>query len=272
IGGCFFWMFFPSHYLRKKGLNEIGCSNFHNLRENIKQLKTLSGKGNFSLIIGFMLLLYILFSTKIVEVTQLIPFLGIINKILTNTSYSFFIFILATIEYLILMTIGLMVLLKTDNIKESFILHLKLFNPFIIFLVILTAIGFPERLEEVTFVNAISYFFGYIFWAFIQQIPFLGYVHTHVREGLERHDKFKNERLRNFSTALITAGLFSIVHFPAWELSVIAFIMEFLLSLAFFNKETRNMFIACVFHAFIGTIIVYFWNIDLLAGYLALFK
>ncbi|MHA1999058.1 MAG: hypothetical protein ACTSU9_13115 [Promethearchaeota archaeon] len=270
IGVILIWMIFLSHYFRGRSLEELGCET--PIKWKI-QIKKFSHKGprNVLLMFGVLLLVFIMFTRELADSTKLLPIIGDLNDLLIPRIGAFGVLVISIIEFELLLTVATRIMLKLDNIKESFSAHFTSTFPLLFILILITMIQFPENLENMTFVKTVAGFFNYIFWAFLQQVPFMGYVNTQLREGLARQNLVKGSFSRKYLAAALTGLIFMIIHFPAWELSLIAGSMSFFLALVYYDKETRNMFMTSAFHAIFGVIVVYFFNINMATTYTALF-
>ncbi|MBD3185649.1 hypothetical protein GF325_02375 [Candidatus Bathyarchaeota archaeon] len=272
VGVVLIWMSFISHYFRGRNLDDLGCATPIKYKLLLKKFRNSNNPRNVLLFFGIYLLIFILFTTNIIDATKLLPVLGPLNMNLVPLIGNFAVVIISIIEYEVLLFFATRIMLKLENVKESFSANFVNTFPLLFVLILVTLIEFPERIESVALVDAMAYMFNYIFWAFVQQVPFMGYVNTQVREGLERQELITNHRARKFIAAGITGGIFAIVHFPAWTLSIIAGFMSFFLSFAYYEKETRNMFMTCIFHAIFGLIVVFFFDINMQTTYTALFQ
>jgi hypothetical protein len=302
IAVIFVWMFGPGTYLRRRSLHDLGLCTYKDFAANVQRLRTRRDPWNWIVVIFAIMVIYLLFLTNFTVFTGDIPVIQTFNKLLENylksmgsSTYNVGIIVLATLEYTVFVIAFACFLLKTDTLKDALWKYAKYGIPFLLFLFFYALIRYPGKATSVTFVNALSFFFGYVFWAFLQQIPLLIYTNTMLRDGIERHEIMRNgenrfqtkyfdnskrfkgkeipyEQRKRLLVTLITALLFAMVHLPAWFLSFDACLMEFIIAYFYWDPKTRNVLALCILHAAAGVLIVFFIQMNLKVGYVALFN
>jgi hypothetical protein len=299
VGATFVWMFVPGTYLRGKPMHELGLCTYKDFIANVKKLRSRRDPWNWIIIILAIIAVYYLFLTNFIVFTMNIAIIGQFNVTVANTlkamgptAYSVGIVVLATLEYALFVLTFTCFLLKTDNLKAALWKYGKYGIPFLMYLFIYALVRYPDRATSVTFVNALSFFFGYVYWALLQQIPMLVYTNTLLREGIERHEIKKNgenrfktnyfgsgrfagkewpyEQRKRLLVTLITALLFAMIHLPAWFLAFNAFLMEFIIAYYYWDPKTRNVLALCILHAAAGVLVVFFIKMNLAVGYVAI--
>lgn len=269
IGLLLSWMILFSHAMRGRGFDDLGFSSYQAFTQKIHKVLKWNEKWNYMLIGGTIVSAYVIFMLNFVPFTDLIPILGPLNHLLMETiPGSVFTFILATMQFLFFAVITALFFFKTDNIKPSVKEHAKYGTPLLL-LLFTVALATSERAYTEPFMNVASHFLGYIYWALAQQVPTLVYVLPSALDGLERSSLVKDPRHRQVVASLITASLFAAIHVPAMPLSLIAFIMEFMIAMLFSFKKYRNVFAACLFHAMAGVIVVLLMDVDVTVGFMA---
>nr|MDO8085523.1 hypothetical protein [Candidatus Sigynarchaeum springense] len=272
IGVFFSWMILLSHAARKRGFEELGFSSHRSFANKMEKVRKWGDKWNYMLIYGAIIAAYVIFMLIFVPFTGLIPIFGTLNDfIMQNASYSFFTFFLVTIEFIFFALITALFFFKTDNIKPSLKVHAKYGTPFLLFMFTWAILTSKHAYTE-TFMNVISHFLGYIYFALAQQVVTLVYVNTSAMEGLERSGLVKDPRRRRIISSIITASIFAAIHVPAIALSVIAFMMELIIAMLYSKKEYRNVFVACLFHAMVGVIVVLLMQIEATVGFISVTK
>jgi hypothetical protein len=269
VGFFLIWMIMISPAARKRGFEDLGFASHKSFAGKLNKVLKWGEKWNYMLIGGTVVAAYVIFMLNFVSFTDLIPVLGPLNHLLMeNVPNSVFTFVLATVQFIFFAVITALFFFKTDNIKPSVKEYAKYGTPFLLLLFTL-ALATSERAYTETFMNVASNFLGYIYWALAQQVPTLVYVNTSAMEGLERSGIVKDFRRRQIISALITASIFAGIHIPAMPLSLIAFVMEFMIAMIYSFKKYRNVFAACLFHAMVGVIVVLLMQIDVTVGFMA---
>jgi hypothetical protein len=269
LGFLFIWMIFISHAARKRSFEDLGFSSHRSFKAKLDKVLKWGEKWNYMLIYGTIIAAYAIFMLNFLPFTDLLPFIGELNEfVVENVSNSAFTFILATGQFALFSVGTALFFFKTDNIKQSVKEYAKYGTPFILFLFTWALLTSEYSYTE-TFMNVVSRFLGYIYWALAQQLTTLVYVNTSAMEGLERSGLVKDPQKRRIISSLITASVFAGIHIPAMPLSLIAFVMEFIIAMIFSFKQYRNAFAACLFHAMVGVIIVLLMRIDVVVGFLA---
>jgi hypothetical protein len=273
LGWCvlafiYMWMSLISHWLRGRTLTSLGLSSHKIFGAKIEKIKQSGEAWNYFLIIGTVIAAYIIFNLYFLPFTDLIPILGMFNLFLVTAFPSpLFPFILAAGEFILIAVSISLFLFKTDNIKPSLIANAKYGTPFLLFVFTL-ALATSDSAYTVPFMEVITQFIGYIFWALFQQLPMV-YIAISAIEGL--HELGPPITLHTYRgrAALITASLFAVTHFPAWELSIIAFFMELVIVMIFLDSRYRNLFASCILHALAGVIVTSLMQIDRIVGFMA---
>ncbi|MFX0102421.1 MAG: hypothetical protein ACFFCS_22840 [Candidatus Hodarchaeota archaeon] len=266
------WMVIFSHYFRGRTLEELGCTNPVKFRLWMRKLIDAKGIRNEIMIIGAYTLILVLFLSELLDATALLPFLGDLNRVLLKNLDEVYVIIICIIEYEVLFIITTTFMLKVDNIRQSFSAHFTHLYPLIFTLILIGLLVYPDLAKTQTFMVTLAHFFSYIFWGFIQQVPFMAYTATMLRDGFEKQSKIKPRHAKKLLVAAINGAMFYTVHLPTLELSIIASIMSFSLTLVYYEENLRNLFMTSVFHAIIGVIVVFFFNIDMQTTYVALFS
>ncbi|HME56262.1 MAG TPA: CPBP family glutamic-type intramembrane protease [Candidatus Lokiarchaeia archaeon] len=264
----FLWMVLGSHFIRKRGFFDLGFTSPRRLIVNLGKVKGWRDKWNYFLILGTVLAAYIIYMATFTPFTNLMPVISNINQFLISHVDAITAFVIATGEFVLFGAATALFFFKTDNIKPSLKAHAKYGSPFLIMLFVAALIVAPAKVYSQTFMGIVSSFLGYIYWALFQQVTTLVYFNTSAREGLERSKRITNPVARRVIASIITAFFFSAIHFPAPVLSAIAFGMEFILAMLYYEPKTRNIFVTCLIHAMAGVVIVFFLNIDLSVGFL----
>jgi len=267
VGAFLTWMAMIAHAIRKRNLDDLGFTSIKRFGKNLQSIKQRREAWNYFLIVGTILAGYFIFLVNFLPFTSLIPFLGEINTFIAGIVHPAVNVIIATLEFLFFGVFTAFYFFKTDNIKASLLRHAKYGTPVLLFLFTFAMIVNQDKVFSQTFMKVVAHFLGYIFWAMFQQIPTLVYVNTSMREGLEKSTRITSPSKRRFLAAFVTASFFAILHFPAFILAMIAFTFEFILSMIYYDKKFRNVFVACLLHAATGVIVVFFLDIDLIAGY-----
>ncbi len=269
IGLLFFWMIFVSHAARNRGFDELGFSSHKSFAAKLNKVLKWVEKWNYMLIYGTIIAAYAIFMLNFVPFTDLIPVLGPLNHLLMkHVPNSIFTFVLASVQFVFFAVITALFFFKTDNIKPSVKEYAKYGTPFLLFMFTWALLASEHAYTE-TFMNVVAHFLGYIYWALAQQVVTLVYVHTSAMEGLERSGIVKDPQKRNIISSIITASIFAGIHIPAMPLSLIAFVLEFIIAMIYSIKKYRNVFAACLFHAMVGVIVVLLMQIDVAVGFMA---
>ncbi len=257
VGGVMLvWLLFVSHWAHKRGFEYLGFASHKSFAGKINKVLKWGEKWNYFLIGGTVVAAYAIFMYNFVVFTDLIPLLGPLNQFLIMTiPHSAFTFVLATGQFIFFAVITALFFFKTDNIKPSVKEYAKYGTPFLLFL-FTWALATSTRAYTETFMNVVSQFLGYIYWALAQQVPSLVYIHPSAMDGLEQSGLVKDPRRRQIVSSLITASIFAVIHLPAMPVTVIAFFMEFIIAMIYSIKKYRNVFAACLFHAMAGVIFV----------------
>jgi len=266
----FIWMILGSHFFRKRGFFDLGFTSPKRLVMNLGKIKRWRDVWNYFLITGTVICAYIIFMATFMPFTDLMPVISTINRFVIFQVGAITAIFIATGEFVLFGVATALFFFKTDNIKPSLKAHAKYGFPFLSLLFVAALIVAPAKVYSQTFMTIVSSFLGYIYWALFQQITTLVYFNTSAREGLERSKRITNPVARRVIAAIISAFLFSAIHFPAPILSTISFAMEFILAMLYYDPKTRNIFVTCVIHAMGGVIIVFFLNIDLAVGFLTI--
>jgi hypothetical protein len=268
MGFIYTWMAFISHGLRGRTLASLGLSSHKIFGAKIEKIKQSGKAWNYFIIIGTVIAAYIIFNLYFLSFTDLIPFFGLFNEFLVTAIPSpFFSFALGTGEFILIAIAISLFFFKTDNIKPSLIVNAKYSTPFLLF-VFTWALATSNAAYTISFMEVITQFIGYIFWALFQQLPMV-YIAVSTLEGLQElgpPNKLLSHRGR---AAIITASLFAVTHFPAWELSIITFFMELVIITVFLDSRYRNLFVSCILHAMAGVIVTSLMQIDRIAGFMA---
>ncbi len=266
------WVMILSHAIRKRGFEYLGFSSYKSFAGKINKVLKWGEKWNYMLIGGTIISSYIIFMLNFGLFTDLIPLLDTLNHyLMVYVPHSTFTFILATVQFIFFAAITAFFFFKTDNIKPSLKEHAKYGTPFLLIL-FSVALMTSERAYTETFMTVAANFLGYIYWALAQQVPTLVYMFPSAMEGLERSGLVKDPKRRQIVSAFITAAIFAAIHVPAMPLSLIAFVMEFIIAMIFSFKKYRNVFAACIFHAMAGVIVVFLMQIDVTVGFMAFFR
>ncbi len=257
VGGfVLLWQVLISHWAHKRGFEYLGFASHKSFASKISKVLKWDEKWNYFLIGGTVVAAYAIFMYSFVTFTDLIPVLGPLNRFLIeNIPHSAFTFLLATVQFIFFAVITALFFFKTDNIKPSVKEHAKYGTPFLL-LLFTWALATSSRAYTETFMNVVSQFLGYIYWALAQQVPALVYIHPSAMEGLERSGLVKDPRRRQIVSSLITASIFAVIHLPAMPVTVFAFFMELIIAMIYSIKKYRNVFAACLFHAMVGVIVV----------------
>jgi hypothetical protein len=251
------WMMFISHAVRKRGFEYLGFASHRSFASKINKILKWGEKWNYFLIGGTVICAYAIFMYNFATFTDLIFALGPLNRFLIeNIPHSAFTFLLATGQFIFFVVITALFFFKTDNIKPSVKEYAKYGTPYILFLFI-WAVAMSQRAYTETFMNVATNFLGYIYWALAQQLPTLVYISPSAMEGLERSGLVKDPRRRQIISSLITASIFAGIHLPTMPLSLFAFVMEFIIAMIYSFDKYRNVFVACLFHAMVGVIVVF---------------
>lgn len=264
------WMILGSHFFRKRGFFDLGFTSPKRLLTNLGKIKRWHDIWNYFLIIGTVICAYIIYMATFMPFTNLMPVISNINQFIISRVDAITAFLIATGEFILFGTATALFFFKTDNIKPSLKAHAKYGFPFLITLFVAALIVAPAKVYSQTFMGIVASFLGYIYWALFQQVTTLVYFNTSAREGLEKSKRITNPVARRVTAAIISAAFFAAIHFPAPMLSAIAFGLEFILAMLYYDPKTRNVFVTCLIHAMAGVIIVFFLNIDLAVGFLAI--
>ncbi len=270
IGFIFLWMLYISHHIRNKPGGELGFSTVGEFKFHIKNLAEKKDFWVIIMVFSALVVPYWFFITNFIPFTSLIPGLEPANDLLVKRATPLVVFIVATLEYGIIAAYTGVFFIKINTLKAAILKYLKYGTPFIVGLFVWAWVQYGERILSYTLAESIANFAGYVYWALAQQATILVYTATMIDAALET-SSIKTRRGKDAINVLVTASVFAFLHFPAWILSFIAFIMELVIASVYVNPKTRNIFAACLVHAIAGLVIVFFLDIDLVTGYLALF-
>ena len=271
-GIAFAWAFVINFIVRGTSLSELGYSNALVLKDHFQQYKRKQRGWFITFILMFAALAFTIIISDPFTFSSLIPVLSEVN-LLFSTMLPIPIFTLLIMgEAGLVIVFVLFFLLRWDTLHESLKQYFKLGSPFIIIMIIIAILFFRDNVVSLGLLHALANLCGYVIWAFLQQALSLIYFGTLIRMGFERTGNPADKHKQQIYTAIITAIFFAVIHFPAWSLSLIAGVMEFILVYVYFNPKTRNIFAACLLHAICGVIIVYLLDLDLVSGFIAVIK
>lgn len=142
------------------------------------------------------------------------------------------------------------VLVKWGFRKEGFSQTLVFLIPFIV-LCILTSIILGESNTSISILNwrVIPVLFLYPLWGLFQQYIML----VLIADNLIELEKIE---LKRYQAAIVTALLFSFIHYPSFFLMVFTFFMEIIFLLAWFRW--KNLLALGLTHGIIATLLLFY--------------
>nr|MDO8119277.1 hypothetical protein [Candidatus Sigynarchaeota archaeon] len=234
VGFIFMWMLFFSHLVRGKKGGDLGFSTLGEFKLHLHNLAEKKDFWTIILIACALVLPYCLFITNFVPFTTLIPALGPANDLLVKRASPEIVFVIATLEYCLIAAYSGIFFIKIHTLKPALYKYLKYGSPFIIGLFIWAWIQSPELISGYTLEQSIAHFAGYVYWALAQQATVLAYTVTMMADVLARFP-IKTQGRKNALNIVFTASMFAVIHFPAWLLSAVAFVMEAVIVSVYIN-------------------------------------
>ncbi|WP_406682881.1 CPBP family intramembrane metalloprotease [Seonamhaeicola sp. MEBiC1930] len=133
---------------------------------------------------------------------------------------------------------------RTDNFKKVF----KLMLPFaLVSIITFLIIGYFNNSINLTW-HVIPLLITYPIWGVVQQYLTISLIAGNLKD-------LKSKKLNNILIILITAVLFSIVHYPSIWLMIGTFILALFYGYVFLKQ--RNVYVMGVFHGWLGALFYY---------------
>ncbi|MHA1869759.1 MAG: hypothetical protein ACTSXF_02320 [Promethearchaeota archaeon] len=251
LGILAIWAMIISPILHKDTFKGIGLGHPRQFIEFVRiMVKKRKFTHFFILIVGICILTWaaLTYSSEILEsitITEIIP-AEFILTILVLAAFAFICFFM----------------IRWDNFIQSFKMILigwAIVGTFLITLaVIYCELGVQDWEKFQTFHlfgsdGFLINWFGYIFWGFMQHYLFLGYFNTRLRKGLPAK-KILGIHGKYWSSILNTL-YFGVIHFPAWNLAIFAFVGGFYFAYIFQKDKYRNLFAMGIIHGFGGALL-----------------
>ncbi|GAA3587183.1 CPBP family glutamic-type intramembrane protease [Flavivirga amylovorans] len=133
---------------------------------------------------------------------------------------------------------------RTDNFKKA----LKLMVPFsIVSLILIIGIGYFQNTINLTW-HILPLLITYPIWGSVQQFLIIGLVAGNLND-------LNSKKLNKSLIIVITAFLFSIVHFPSMWLMIGTFILA--LFYGYVYLKVKNIYAMGIFHGWLGALFYY---------------
>jgi hypothetical protein len=243
--------------LHKNTPEELGIGNIKLLKEQFFNRKKPIVIIIALLLIVLSIFIFPLFIEKFDTVLLLVPGFGSLNGIVAAQA-AWLQVPLAIVEYVLFQVILILLLIRKDNLGVSLKSMWKPFVFLICVILVISLISLKLFNLHGTFLDFLATWYGYTFWGLLQQLPFLVYLSARFRKG------FPYKRTSEVVNVILIAFFFGFFHAPQWPLVVVAGIMEVFLARSFINDEERNLFIAAMIHGFIGTMVIFFTQFDMM--------
>ncbi|MHA1681660.1 MAG: hypothetical protein ACTSUE_11680 [Promethearchaeota archaeon] len=246
--------------LHKNPPDVLGIADPRKIKERL-----FNRRKPFSILITTMLVIlsifvFPLFIKEFEAVMDLVPLFGELNDLIAASAPLFQVPV-AILEYVLFQIIFFFLLVRKDNFKDAFKVMAK---PLLVMCGIILLLSlFSGALFSVNFTlfEFLATWYGYTFWALMQQIPFLIYFSTRFRKGLPF------VRASDYMSVALLAFYFGFFHGKQWILAILAGTMEVMLAWSFIHKNTRNLFVASLVHGFLGTMIIFFTGFAMMTDF-----